>query len=87
MLGNLFDQFERSTHSTFKTQGNASLTLRDDSISGGANATQAFQQDNYMGQGGNAIFTNANLHIDATLFDSLHYSTDINNSAYSQPDQ
>jgi hypothetical protein len=85
-IGDWFDQWERSTGTSIKASGSANMSFRNDSISGGATAIQSFQEDNYLGRGANGVYNDVNMHVDATLFNSFHYSTDINNNLYTRPD-
>ena len=83
----LWDKFMTATGSNIDVRGDATLTLRKDSISGGDQASQAFQDQNYLGQGSGGIYTNASLNVDATMFKYLHYNSTISNSPYRSPGQ
>ena len=83
----LWDKFMTATGSNIDVRGDATLTLRKDSISGGDQATQSFQDENYLGQGSGGVYTNANLNVDATMFKYFHYNSTISNSPYRSPGQ
>ncbi len=81
----LWDSFLTSTGSKVDIKGDASLSLRQDNVSGGAQASQTYQDQYYYGQGSNGIYTNTSMHVDATLFKYFHYDSTISNSPYRSP--
>ena len=83
----LWDKFMTATGSNIQMSGGTTLSFRSDSISGGSQATQAYHDQYYLGQGSNGVYTNADLHVDATMFKYFHYSSTISTSPYSVPGQ
>lgn len=81
----LWDTFLTSTGSKIDIKGDASLAFRQDSVSGGAQASQTFQDQYYYGQGSNGVYANTSMHVDATLFKYFHYDSTISNSPYRSP--
>ncbi len=84
-MSRLWDTVLTATGSKIDVKGDATLSLRQDNVSGGAQATQTYQDQNYYGQGSNGIYTNTSLHVDSTLFKYFHYSSTISNSPYRSP--
>ena len=81
----LWDTFLKSTGSKFDVKGDASVSFRKDSVSGGNQAAQTYQDQYYYGQGSNGLYANTSLHVDATLFKYFHYDSTISNSPYRNP--
>jgi hypothetical protein len=85
-MSDWFAQLERATGTSIKMSGHSNLSLREDSISGGAQAAQAYQSDVYQGRGSGGVYTDTDLDIDATLFNAFHYKSHISNYLYGRPD-
>ena len=81
-VGDFFDRLEEATGTKIKASGHHTLSFRWDSISGGSAADSAYQGDQYFGRGGNGVYNDTELSIDATLFKYFHYQTHISNSLF-----
>lgn len=89
-LGGVFDWFDDladETGSKVKVTGHETLTLAASNVSGGASGQAAFTDSQYLGQGSNGIYNDANMTVDATVFQHFHYQTEFNNSPFSDPYQ
>lgn len=86
-VNRVWDAILKATGSSFEPKGSASLQIRKDSFKGGSQASQAYKDQYYLGQGSNGIYSNAEMHVDATLFKSFHYSSTISTNPYTTPGQ
>ena len=84
-VGDWFNRLQASTGSKIQATGHHTFSLRVDSISGGASATEGFQNEQYFGRGSNGLYSDTDMTIDATLFKHLHYSARISNNLFSNP--
>jgi hypothetical protein len=78
-LGDWWSRMEQKTNSKITASGHQTLSLRYDSVSG---SQSSYQDSQYNGQGSNGIYNDTQLDVDATLFNALHYHTQISNSPY-----
>jgi len=78
-IGDWFSRLEQKTGSRIVASGHQTLSFRYDSVSGSASS---YQDSQYNGVGSNGIYNDTQLDVDATLFNSLHYHTQISNSPY-----
>lgn len=78
-LGDWWTRMEQRTGTRITASGHQTLSFRYDSVSG---SQSSYQDSQYNGQGSNGIYNDTQLDVDATLFNALHYHTQISNSPY-----
>jgi len=78
-IGDWWSRMEQKTGSRVTASGHQTLSFRYDSVSG---SQSSYQDSQYYGQGSNGIYNDTQLDVDATLFNALHYHTQISNSPY-----
>ncbi len=86
-VNRVWDMLLKATGSSFEPKGSASLQFRKDSFTGGSQASQAYKDQYYLGQGSNGVYSNAEMHVDATLFKSFHTSYTLSTNPYTTPGQ
>jgi len=81
-VGDWFSNLESKTGTKIKATGSSTVTAQLQNVSG---STSAFESDQYLGQGGNGVYTDTDITVDATLFKWFHYTTRISNSLMKNP--
>jgi len=84
-VGNFFDHLQSTTSSKVKLSGHETLSLQWNQVSGGQDAVQSYQDQQYYGRGSNGVYNDTSLSIDATFFKYIHYQTQFSNSLFSNP--